>query len=322
MQKIAFAFYLILISASCFAQLSSDSIRQEDLEKTLNYFTADSLKGRGNFTPQLYQAAHFIKNNFQQNGLQTFTGFHGYFQPFLVNNSKATINDSVNGYDPEKVLLNVVGVLEGKSKRGETIIFSAHYDHIGIKNREVYNGANDNASGTAALLALAGYFASRNDNQRTLIFCAFAGEELGLYGSSAFVPFVNADSVVAVINIEMIGKTSVGKNAFFVTGNAYSDVAKIIEKNLKGKAKVKREPDVEKELFKRSDNYPFALKGIPAHSIMSSDDSDPCYHSTCDDVKNLDIKNMTNLVRFIAIGTQTLISGIDRPKRIWASRIN
>jgi Zn-dependent M28 family amino/carboxypeptidase len=322
MKRAATTFYFILVSFVSLGQLPVDSIRQEDIEKTLNYLTADSLKGRGNFTPELYTAAQFIQNEFQQAGLKTFAGFDKYLQPFQIESRKETKKDSSGVYDPSKTLVNVVGVLEGRAKRGEVMIFSAHYDHIGLQKNVVCNGANDNASGTAALLALAGYFASRNDNERTLIFCAFAGEELGLHGSTAFVPFVNADSVVAVINIEMIGKTFVGKDAFFVTGNAYSNLDKIIEKNLKGKARIRREPDIDKELFKRSDNYPFALKGIPAHSIMSSDDSDPCYHSPCDDVKNLDIKNMTNLIRFIAIGTQTLISGKDRPKRIRVSEIN
>ncbi len=95
------------------------------------------------------------------------------------------MKDSNGIFIPEKSLLNVIGVLEGKFKRSEAIIFCAHYDHVGIENREVYNGANDNASGVTALIVLAEYFSKRKDNERTIIFCGFSGEELGLFGSSA-----------------------------------------------------------------------------------------------------------------------------------------
>ena len=69
-------------------------------------------------------------------------------------------------------------------------------------------------------------------------------------------------------------------------------------------------------LFERSDNFPFALKGIPAHTIMCSDDSDPCYHKTCDDFKTIDIKNMTTIIRAIAQGSQSIIDVRDTPTRI------
>ena len=91
---------------------------------------------------------------------------------------------------------NIVGMLPGKSKPGELILFSAHYDHEGVFDRgkkkdSILNGANDNASGTTALLMLAKYFAQKNDNERTILFCAFAGEELGLLGSKDFVNHVD-----------------------------------------------------------------------------------------------------------------------------------
>jgi len=313
--------FIILIFPA-FAQLAVDCILQKDVEHTVNYLVADSLKGRGNFTPELYKAAHFIADKFNAAGLKTFPLFDGFFQPFQLEASKEKIRDSVGNYLPEKVLLNVVGVLQGKSKPDEAIIFSAHYDHVGIQRGAIHNGANDNASGTAAVLALAEYFSKRNDNERTIIFCAFAGEELGLWGSTVFVPQVAAEKIVAVINIEMIGRTTVGKNAFFITGAHYSDVSRIIAKALMGKAKIKREPDSSKQLFNRSDNFPFALKGIPAHSIMSSDDSDDCYHQPCDDVQRLDVTNMTNIIKAIAVGTSSLINGNDTPKRIKVSQIN
>jgi Zn-dependent M28 family amino/carboxypeptidase len=213
-------------------------------------------------------------------------------------------------------------MIPGRSLPQETIIFSAHYDHVdrGIVGDAggIYNGANDDASGTTAVLALAKYFAMRNDNERNLVFCLFAGEELGLYGSRFFINLVKPDEIKAVINIEMIGMTNAtGKNAFMVTGSYLSDLTKILRKNLKGeKIKVMDQSNDPKLLFQRSDNYPFAIEGIPAHSIMCSDDNEPCYHKTCDDVNRIDIDNMTKIIQAIAKSCTSLISGKDTPTRI------
>lgn len=240
--------------------------------------------------------------------------------------SSATLPRSVvirvNEVYRENVLFNMIGVLPGKTKPNEIVIFSAHYDHIGSTGG-IHNGANDDASGTAAVLMLAKYFALRNDNDRTIFFCAFAGEELGLLGSSFFASIVEPEYIKSVINIEMIGKTNVaGKNSFFITGARYSSLGQILKTNLKNNA-VQVHSDPEKNnLFQRSDNFPFAEKGIPAHTIMCSDDKDPCYHQTCDDVKSIDIENMVRIIRAIALGVQSIVSGKDTPSRINSSKFN
>ena len=223
------------------------------------------------------------------------------------------------GMSLDPALYNIVGMLPGKSLPGESIIFSAHYDHVDNdlmgRKGDIFNGANDDASGVAAVLALAKYYAMRNDNERTLVFCLFAGEELGLLGSQAFAATVEKEKVKAVINIEMIGKTNVtGKKAFFVTGPESSNLTKILSKNLK-KEKFRlielfRDPGL---LFQRSDNYSFFQKGIPAHSIMCSDDNEPCYHKPCDDAEKLDYDNMILVIKAIAKGVSTLVSGVDTP---------
>jgi len=220
------------------------------------------------------------------------------------------------------VLYNVVTTLPGRTKPDEAIIFSAHYDHVDtdVSGRRggVFNGANDNASGTTAVLMLARYFSMKKDNERTLIFCLFAGEELGMLGSKAFAGEIIPGSIKAVINIEMIGVPgSIGKNSFFITGADHSDLSIILKKNLSaGKVSIKNDPSPYQLLFERSDNYPFALQGIPSHSIMCSNDSYPCYHQTCDDVSNIDIENMTAIIQAIAKSCRTLISGEDTPARI------
>ncbi len=220
---------------------------------------------------------------------------------------------------------NIVGMLRGKSKPGEIILFSAHYDHEGVfkrgrKKDSIMNGANDNASGTTALLMLAKYFAQRNDNERTILFCAFAGEELGLTGSKDFVNNIPASSIVAGINLEMIGIPQYGKNNIFITGYDRSSLPAILEKQLGATTvKVETGPSEDKELFKRSDNYPFVQKGVPAHTIMSSDDDDKCYHQPCDELKRIDAGHMTTIIKAITTATRTLINGEETPTRIAAT---
>lgn len=218
------------------------------------------------------------------------------------------------------VLHNVVAVLPGRSRKKEAVIFSAHYDHIERDERNglrgLYNGANDNASGVTAVLQLARYYAMRGPQERTLMFICFAGEELGLLGSSILAEKISASKVAAMVNIEMIGQhQSVGKNAFFVTGQEKSNLKHILSENLGGTGfRVLPDPGYGDRLFERSDNLPFFNKGIVAHSLMCSDDSDPCYHRPCDDAKRVDIGNMTRVIRAIARGMESTVQGLDTPR--------
>lgn len=220
---------------------------------------------------------------------------------------------------------NVVGMLPGKSKPGEVIVFSAHYDHEGVylyKKDSILNGANDDASGTTAMLAMAHYFSLRNDNERTILFCAFAGEELGLLGSQDFANILDPGKIVAGINIEMIGIPEFGRNKVFITGEGYSNLPDILDRGLrKSGIGVRADPDEKKELFLRSDNYSFVLKGVPFHTIMASDDDDPCYHQPCDEVRRIDIPNMTRIIRAIAAAAGTLVNGKETPWRVNTSML-
>ncbi len=121
-------------------------------------------------------------------------------------------------------LKNVVGILPGNSKKEEYVIFSGHYDHLGVGKANaagdsIYNGANDDAAGTTAVIVLANYFAKQKNNERTIIFAAFTGEESGGFGSNYFSQQFNPDQVMAMFNIEMIGTESKwGTNSAFITG--------------------------------------------------------------------------------------------------------
>lgn len=313
-KQIAFIFSL-LTSISLPAQITNDTINADQLKTYVGFLASDSMKGRGNHEPELFTCATYIANEFEKIGLQKPLSSQSYYQPFPA---KAYNKPSSSGNFNNDVLFNIVGFLPGRSKPEEIVIFSAHYDHVGFDSMrgkdKIFNGANDNASGTAAMLALANYFSLRNDNERTLVFCAFAGEELGLVGSKFFVGTNNLRGLKAVINIEMIGRPAVGKKAFFITGSNRSSFATIIGKNLPKKwVRITREPSSYKELFMRSDNYAFAEHGYVAHTIMASDDDDGCYHETCDEVKRIDFNNMTDIVKAIAVSCATIISGEQTP---------
>jgi len=222
----------------------------------------------------------------------------------------------------------VVGILPGKSKKNEFVIFSAHYDHLGtgeaINNDSIYNGANDDASGVTAVISLARYYKAVNNNERTLIFAAFTAEEIGGYGSQYFSRQLDPEKTVAMFNIEMIGTESKwGKNSAYITGFDKSDMGKIIQKNLQeSKFTFYPDPYPQQDLFYRSDNATLARLGVPAHTISTSKmDNEPNYHKLSDEVKTLDINNMTRIIQSLAISAKSIINGTDTPARVSADQL-
>jgi hypothetical protein len=223
----------------------------------------------------------------------------------------------------EMSLSNVVGMIPGKSRKDEYVIFSGHYDHIGygkaVNGDSLYNGANDDAAGTTAMMVLAKYFKALNNNERTLIFAAFTAEEIGGFGAQYFSRQLAPEKVVAMFNIEMIGTEGKwGKNAAFITGYDKTDMGKILEKNLVGSAfKFYPDPYPEQSLFYRSDNATLALLGVPAHTISTAKmDSEPHYHKPSDEIGTLNLINMTEIIKAIAISSKTIVSGKDTPSRV------
>jgi Zn-dependent M28 family amino/carboxypeptidase len=220
-------------------------------------------------------------------------------------------------------MANVVGVLPGKTKPDEFVVFSGHYDHIGIRpavaGDSIANGADDDASGTTAVIELARYFKNVKNNQRTLIFVAFTAEEIGGFGAKYFSEQLNPDKVVAMFNIEMIGKPSKwGQNFAFITGYEKSDFGEILAKNLKGtQFEFRPDPYPKQNLFYRSDNATLARLGVPAHTISTDEiDIDKFYHTVDDEVETLDMKNITSTIRAIALSSKSIVNGTDAPKRI------
>ena len=218
---------------------------------------------------------------------------------------------------------NVAAILPGKSKPGEYVIFSAHYDHIGIIDADgqdsIANGADDDASGTTAIISLAKYYKEQNNNDRTLIFVAFTAEEIGMFGSKYFSNNINADSVIAMINIEMIGKDAkFGPNSLYITGYDRSDLGQLMQHNLSGSNfRFYPDPYLQQNLFYRSDNAVLAALGVPAHTFSTSQiDKDKFYHTVRDEVSTLNIDNIKSSIEAIAIGASGIINGSQTPRRV------
>jgi len=223
----------------------------------------------------------------------------------------------------EQKLANVIGVIPGKSKKNEYVIFSGHYDHLGIgkavNNDSIYNGANDDAAGTTAMIMLSKYFQAKNDNERTLIFVAFTAEEIGGFGAQYCSRQFNANEVKAMFNIEMIGTESKwGKNSAYITGYEKTDMGKILQENLSETAfKFYPDPYTDQNLFYRSDNATLARLGVPAHTISTSKmDNEPNYHKVTDEIGTLDMENMAMIIKAIALSSKGIVSGKDTPSRV------
>ena len=419
---------LLFLATTTFGQKALKLINENETERIERVLSADDMKGRKTFSPEIEKAAAFIASEFEKNGLQKWNGSNSFLQEFSmigrrsisktgkVNNAEVDgkniiaispkadlqINEQ-SGYeklvfDKDKNLMqsirkiisaekntivfadtsnaklfarlsqmnspifsnhadivlvitneipltfeftikqeiskqplaNVVGVIPGKSKPNEYVIFSGHYDHIGINaknminNDSIYNGANDDAAGTTAVIMLSKYYKELNDNERTLIFATFTAEEVGGFGAQYFSQQFNPDQVVAMFNIEMIGTESKwGKNSAYITGYEKTNMGALLQKNLDGTGfNFYPDPYPDQNLFYRSDNATLARLGVPAHTISTSKmDSEPNYHKASDEIGTLDMNNMTAIIRSIALSAKGIVDGKDTPSRVDTSSL-
>jgi Zn-dependent M28 family amino/carboxypeptidase len=242
---------------------------------------------------------------------------------------RATADKDINSWSLEAgqevtrmPLCNIAGMITGSGKPDEYVIFSGHYDHIGIlkpvEQDSIANGADDDASGVTAVILLAKYF-KEHPPVRTILFVAFTGEEIGGYGSRYFSRQLDPEKIVAMFNIEMIGKQSkFGKNSAFITGYERSDFGEILGKNLvSSKFRFHPDPYPEQQLFYRSDNATLAKLGVPAHTISTTQiDIDTLYHTVNDELESMDLDNISSIIQAIATSAGSIVNGKDTPTRI------
>ncbi len=288
-------YLLCIISWSCqgqvtpAAQTARQLITKTQLHQQLAFLTSDSLQGRQFGTPQIDQAADYIATYFKHYNIKAFQG--NYKHPFSFHGK--------TGY-------NILAYIPGTDTKlkNEYILLGAHYDHIGITSPvagdSIANGANDDASGTVAVLALARYFA-KHPPKRSLIFALFSAEEEGLIGSSRLADQFKADHVpiTAVLTFEMIGVPLKDKSyQAYLTGYKKSTLAQLFNAGTKAKTLGFWPFAQHHHLFKRSDNYPFyAALNVPAHTISTfSFDNFNYYHRPGDELATLNIDFMQQLI--------------------------
>ena len=299
-------------------------ISPNSLRGHVSFLASDLLEGRNTPSRGLDVAAEYVAAQFRRAALEP-AGEDGYFQAGSMAPSARNRNPA--GPPPEPVKLrNVIGVLRGSDAALSTtyVIVSAHYDHLGMRQSGegdlIYNGADDDASGTVAVLEIAAALARLGTRpKRSIVFMTFAGEEKGLLGSRYYAahPVFPAEKTVAAINLEELGRTDdmTGPviSTAYVTGFDYSDVGPILEEagKLTGVTIAKHAENNDK-FFTGSDNLPMAALGIPAHTV-SVGFIFPDYHQVGDEWQKLDYDNMAKIVRAVALGVYRIANSDDAP---------
>ena len=210
----------------------------------------------------------------------------------------------------ETVTTNAIGYLAGSDPAAGYILISAHLDHLGVRDGVVYPGANDDASGTTAVMEIAHALAAGPQPRRGVLFVGFGSEEIGGLGSTWFAehPPVPLEQIAANIAIEMIAGGQDPKLApgeMMMTGYERSNLG--AELKARG-ALIAPDAYPEQNFFQRSDNYSLALKGIVAHTI-SAFPTPPTYHQPTDDLAHVDLPFMTQAIQSLIEPVRSLASG-------------
>jgi Zn-dependent M28 family amino/carboxypeptidase len=293
----------------------------------MEILAADSMEGRRTGTAGSARAARFIEERFRAAGLEA-AGDSGFYQ--LVPMSLAAgrsgrvrprLLDSWAAWDTLPPVgrikeANIVGVLRGSDPalRDEYVVVTAHYDHVGIgrpvDGDSIYNGADDDASGTAALIWIAETLAALETRPaRSIVFAAVTGEEMGLLGTRWYItdPPVPLDQTVANLNIEMIARPdpAVGPGHAWLTGFERTTMGEML-----AAAGLPIEPDPypEQNYHERSDNIAFARVGIPAHTL-STYGGHGQYHTPDDESERADPEHVAAIAEVAVRAVTELANG-------------
>jgi hypothetical protein len=318
---------------------AGDSATATRTAALLGALSHDSLEGRDTGSRGSAAAARLIAAELERAGLQP-AGDSGWFQRVplawrtqqlqgqggqtrtvrrLVTLPDLAARDTVSAENrPAAQAVNVVGILRGSDPvlRDEAIIIDAHYDHIGIAAQPVNgdsinNGADDDASGTVAVLEVARMLGRGTPPRRTIIFILTTGEERGLLGTRWYIdhPVAPLERTVANLEIEMIGRPDSlagGTGKAWLTGYERSTMGQILRDN--GIALVP-DPRPAQNFFMRSDNIAFARRGIPAHTI-SSFNLHTDYHRVSDEARFADAAHMAAVINATARATRLIADGM------------
>jgi aminopeptidase YwaD len=210
---------------------------------------------------------------------------------------------------------NAIGYLQGTDPQAGVLLFTAHLDHLGVRaDGTIMHGANDDASGTTAVLELAHAMAAGKAPRRSLLFVCYGSEELGLYGSRYFAahPPVPLASIVANIEFEMIGAQDpkLPQGVMMMTGFERSNLGEALKQH---GALVTGDPYPEQHFFERSDNYQLALAGIVAHTV-SGWAVTPTYHQPTDTLESLNLPFMTRAIQSLIEPVRWLADGDFQPR--------
>lgn len=286
------------------------------------FLAGDALRGRGSANPDEAIAAAYVASQFQSYGLLPAPGMTGYLQTAgLVERPPSAPGrrprwSVIEPAGAARTTTNAIGFLPGTDPAAGVILITAHLDHLGVRpDGVIMHGANDDASGTTAVLELARTLSTER-HKRGILFVAYGAEEMGGLGSEYFgshspVPLTD---IVANLEIEMIGAQDpkMPAGVMMMTGFERSDFGSALQ--ARG-ALIAPDMYPEQNFFQRSDNYQLALQGVVAHTI-SGWAVTPTYHSPDDDLAHLDIPFMTRAIESLVEPLRWLASSDFKPS--WA----
>lgn len=290
----------LLLSCST-VKKSSETATDAQLLRDVEILSSDAYQGRKTGTKGAEMTRAYLKERFKAIGLASFAPSPEFEQPFLFSTDNET---NLKG-------TNIIGYIPGKTD--QVIVISAHYDHLGIIKNEIYNGADDNASGVAALLKFATYY-KEHKPKHTLIFAAFDAEEMGLRGAKAFVaaPPVNLDKIQININMDMISRNDKGE--LYASGTFKYPQLKNYFYTTNPNLKVLFGHDDPKlgmgDWTNQSDHAAFNEKDIPFIYFGVEDHKD--YHKATDDYQNINKTFFTDASNAIL----EIINNIDKERDI------